>query len=181
MYSIEVAPDGVLLLRLIPEKELPLAEFIFFRTRHKNGLHRHGIQARIIHYRREGHRCGREVLHLLKMKIESFGFERQLSHVLHGASGMRGDEIGYDLLVESRLSIDTMEGLAESFKQTEWRFSHDLEHMRFGMLRCHFESAGHVVKNHLASVFRRHQIVADAASNKGFLDLRQAVHSMVDL
>ena len=89
MYSIEVAPDGVLLLRLIPEKELPLAEFIFFRTRHKNRLHRHGIQARIIHYRRERHGCGREVLHLLEVEIELLGFERQLGHVLHGASGMR--------------------------------------------------------------------------------------------
>ena len=53
------------------------------------------------------------------MEIESFGDDRQLSHILLMTAGMRTDEVRDDLLVESFLLIDAIEDALELIEQVE--------------------------------------------------------------
>ena len=71
---LEFADDGGPLLGAIPEEEHTLAEFLARTLGRGNRLERVGVHARVPGFRTDGHRCGREVLHLFQLEIQLFGF-----------------------------------------------------------------------------------------------------------
>ena len=76
-------------------------------------LERIGIVAGVPRLGGDSHWGGCEVLHLLQMEIEFLRNLSQLRHIALGASGMTGDEVGDELLVEMFLLIDAVEDTLE--------------------------------------------------------------------
>lgn len=89
---------------------------------------------------RHCHRCGREVLHLFQFEVQFARFGSQFCHVLLRTTGVRRNEIGNDLLVESRFAVDAVENAFKLMEQLEGGLSHVVEHMVARMFRSHFES-----------------------------------------
>ena len=67
-----------------------------------DGLQGEGVQAGVVHGRGDGHGRGGEVLHLLRVHVIVPQVLGQLDHILDGAAGMAGHEIGQKVLLLSR-------------------------------------------------------------------------------
>ena len=70
-----------------------------FAFRDVHFLARIWVITKIIHRRGVGHGRGREILHLVGHQPVLVGDVAEFAHLLDGASGMGGDEIGNQLLV----------------------------------------------------------------------------------
>ena len=83
-----------------------------------------GIVSQIVHGRGKGHRRGREVLHLVRDQTMLLRELAQPRHLLDGATWMRGDEVGDELLVLATLLVLTVELLQEDEELVEARLAH---------------------------------------------------------
>src|SRR4029077_17503890 len=73
-----------------------------------------GIPARVIHGGGGGHRAWQEGLHLVGAKPVLLQPQRQLLHVLLGGAGVRGDEVGDQILLLAGLLRVAVEQLLET-------------------------------------------------------------------
>ena len=105
-------------------------------------------------------------------------FLREEGHIALGAARVGGDEVRYELLVESCLAVDTQELFAKTEVVRPVGFAHDFEHGIGAVLGCHFESSGDMSRDELARVLFAHEVIADTRSDEGVLDERQFVHRL---
>ena len=101
--------DATTLLRLVPEEVLALGQLVALCLGTLYGFERIGVVTRVPRLGRYRHRRGREVLHLFQLEVELFGLDSQLSHIRFRTTGMAGDEVGDNLLIEVLLTIDAVE------------------------------------------------------------------------
>ena len=96
---------------------------------------------------------------------------RQRLHLPLGASRMRGDEVGDQLIGQLLPAANAVEIRVELFEQGERRFAHQFQYVLLGVFGRHFEPARGVVFEHRLQIGRPvEQVVTDAAADKGFLD-----------
>ena len=125
MEATELADDGGALLGAIPEEEHTLAEFLVRTLGRGNRLERVGMHTRVPGFRADGHRSGREVLHLFQLEIQLLGFGCQFGHILLRTSRMRGDEVGNQLLPQPRLATDAVENALEVVEEFKRWLAHE--------------------------------------------------------
>lgn len=149
-----------------------LAAFLLLRAGHVDLLVRVGVLARVEHHRREGHRRGCEVLHLLEVEVQfAEHLLRECAHVLLRASGVRRDEVGDELVGQPLAVADTVEVGIQPLEEGERRLAHELQHPLFGMLGRHLQPPRGMVLQHGFEIGPFiEEVVADAAADKGLLD-----------
>ena len=135
----------------------------------------------------ERHGGGGEVLHLFEFEVEGFGFGCEFRHVFGAASGVGGDEVGDDLLVEVVAAVEVVELLFECFEEVEGGFAHESEDAVGDVFGGDFEASGGVAENDgfevgaVAGVgFRvaarvKAEVVAYAGADEAVLDAGDAV------
>ena len=101
----------------------------------------------------DGHGRGGEILHLLQLEIQGLGLDGQFGHVFFATTGVRGDEVGDDLLAQTCLAIDLVENGFEFVEQTEWWFAHDAKHCIRSMFGRYFQATTDVACDEFAGVF----------------------------
>ena len=123
--------------------------------------------------------------------MEPFGLNGQFGHVAIAATGMAGDEIGDELLLQSMLLIDLVENPFELLEQFEGGLAHHLQHVVLRMFRCDFQAAGNVSGNQLLRIglsclfqvriliLVQQQVVTDPAADERTLDTGQLIHGFV--
>lgn len=100
-----------------------------------------------------GHWCGREVLHLLELEIEVFGYHCQFCHVLSSASGVGTDEVRDELLAQFVATVYVIEDALEVMKQLEGRFAHEVKHTVGCVFGGNFEAAADMACYEFFGVF----------------------------
>ncbi len=167
--ALAVVPLAVTLRR--GEEVAFLPAFLLLRARHVDLFAGVGILARAEHHRREGHGRGGEVLHLFEREVElAQHLLRQGAHLLLGASGVRRDEVGNQLVGQPLAVADAVEVGVQPFEKREGRLAHQVQHPLLGVLGGYLEAARGVVHEHRAQVVAViEQVVADAAADEGFL------------
>lgn len=101
------------------EKTAFLCVFFVFAFGRKNFFARVRIVAQEKHCGGVRHRSGREVLHLFNVKVLVFSCFMQCFHIVEGAGGMCGDEVGHELQMLTQLAVELLKALverAEGFK-----------------------------------------------------------------
>lgn len=73
-----------------------------------------------------GERCWCEVLHLVGFQSHAPCFVREILHILHGASWVRGDEVGDYLLTQTSLAIHLVKDTLELVKERKRWLAHDV-------------------------------------------------------
>ena len=144
--------DATTLFGLIPEKILALGKLLLLALGALDRFEGIGVVARIPCLGGDGHGRGREVLNLFKLEVEMFGDDSQLGHIGLTASGMAGDEVGDDLLVEMLLAIDAVEDALELVELLERRFAHQRQHMVGSVLWSHLQASADVILDQFAGV-----------------------------
>ena len=110
-----------------PKEEIGvLLLFFLFTSSHIHGFHCIGVKPGVEHCRSQCHRRGGEVLHLLRAIVHLLAFLCQLLHIGIGATRVRRDEVWYDLLLESRFSVDLFEEVVELLILLPCGLTHDL-------------------------------------------------------
>ena len=127
------------------------------------------------------------------MEIQSFGDDRQLSHVGFLAAWMTADKIRYELLAHVLLAVDTVEDAFELLELLEGRLSHQIEHLVGSVFRRHLQSSAYMFADQLAGILPcclitllilavvQQKVVAHTAADETLLYLRQGIHSMVNI
>ena len=151
--AAEALFDVAALLGLVPEEVLSLGELVARTLGGEYGLEGVGVITRVPGLGGDGHRRGGEVLHLFEVEVEALGDDGELGHVLLLASGMGGDEVGDDLLMEPFFAVDAVEESLELVELLEGGFAHEVEHTVAGVLRCHFQASADVTGDEFAGVF----------------------------
>ena len=185
--------DSAALLGLVPEEVLPLGELLALVLGREDGLQRVGVVARVPGLGGDGHRRRRKVLHLLQMEVELPGDDGELGHVGLLTAGVRGDEVGDDLLPQVLLGVDAVEDALEVVELLERRFAHQPQHAVAGVLGRHLQPSADVMADQLAGVLLcgavgglvlaavQQQVVAYAAADEALLDAGQGVDGAVDV
>lgn len=93
----------------MPKEKAALKRFLLVCACRTDLLERVRMIARVIDLCGDGHRGGRKVLDLFELEAESFGFSGKVGHILKPASGVAGDEIGDELLVDLFALADSVE------------------------------------------------------------------------
>ena len=150
--AAEALFDVASLLRLVPEEVLALGEFVFRTFGGEYGLEGVRVVARVPGLCGDSHRRGGEVLHLFEVEVEALGDDGELGHVLLLASGMGGDEVGDDLLMEPFFAVDAVEESLELVELLEGGLAHKVEHAVAGVLRCHLQASADVAGDEFAGV-----------------------------
>lgn len=152
-----------------------------------------GVVAGVEDFSAEGHGGRGEVLDLLEVHVEAAGDVGQAGHVFLAATGVGGDKVRDELLVEAVFFVDLIEDFAEFIEEGEVGLAHQAKYVRLSVFRGHFESPGDMAGNELLAVlaidgvsFRRAgwghgEVIAHAGTNESFLDGGHAVHGLVDL
>ena len=140
-------------LRLIPEEILPLGEFFFLTFRRKDRFERIGVVAGVPSLGGYGHRGWRKVLYLFEVEVEALGDDGELCHVLLLTTGVGGDEVGDNLLVQVLFAVDTVEDAFEGIELLERGLSHEVEHTVGGVLWGHLQTARDMTGNKFTGVF----------------------------
>ena len=135
--AAEALFDVTALFGLVPEEVLSLSELVARTLGGEDGFEGVGVVARVPGLGGDGHRRGREILHLFEVEVETLGDDGELGHVLLQTSGMGGDEVGDDLLMEPFFAVDAVEESLELVELLEGGFAHEVEHTVAGVLRCH--------------------------------------------
>ena len=146
-----------------------LPPFLLLRTGDVDFFMCIGVLPGVEHHRREGHRRGREVLHLLQIEMQ---FSQHLSgqrlHVPLGASRVRGDEVRDQLIGQMFLTANAMEVGGQPLEERERRFAHQAQHVILGVFGRHFKPSRGMVLQHSLQIGRAvEQVVADAAADEG--------------
>ena len=152
MGFVEGLADGGLQFALVEEEHLVLLFFFVRVSSHIDRLHSVGVDAGVVHLGGECHGCGREILYLLETIAHAFHFDRQIGHVAQPASGVRTDEIGYQLVAEPRLAAYLVEALLCVDKEVERGLAHLSQDGVGGMLGGDLEASRCVVKHDLAKI-----------------------------
>lgn len=113
------------LLGFIPEEELPLRQLLTWCLGREDLFKCVGVVTRIPRLGADGHRRGREVLHLLKVKVQVFGDDCELGHVLFLTARMTTYKVRYDLLFQSLLLIDAVEDALELIELLKRWLAHE--------------------------------------------------------
>ena len=152
-----------------------------------------GVVACVPGLGRDGHRRRREVLHLFEMEIQFLGDFSQLLHVGFGASGMAGDEVGDELLVEVLLLIDAVEDALEVVELLERGLAHTQQHTVAGVFGGYLQSATDMMRDEFAGILHggviggfvlavmQDEVVAHTTADKAFLDTRQRIDGAIDV
>lgn len=156
-------------------------------------LERIGVVAGVPRLGGNGHWGGSEVLHLLQMEIELLRNLSQLGHIALGASGMTGDEVGDELLVEMLLLIDAIEDALEVVEQLERGLAHQSQHAVAGVFRSHLQSTTYMAGDEFAGIIHsspiggfvltvmQDEVVAHTAADETLLDTGQRIDSTIDV
>ena len=180
-------------LVFIPKEVLSLRLLLFRGLSTEDGFQGVWVITRIPRLGTYGHRRGREVLHLFELVPHTACEVGQLRHVALVATGMRGDEVRDELLVEVLLLVYAVEDAFELFEELERRFSHKHQHIVRRMLRGYLQTTAHVLCYQFASVLARsgiyllvlalmeQQVVADTGTDEALLYLGQSIDSVVDV
>ena len=80
--ATETLFDVAALLGLVPEEVLSLGELVARTLGGEDGFEGVGIVARVPGLCGDGHRRGREVLHLFEVEVETLGDDGELRHIL---------------------------------------------------------------------------------------------------
>ena len=181
------------ILALIPEEIGTLAKLFFRRMGTEARLKSIGMIARIVDLGRNSHRSRREVLHLFELEVERLGLSSQFCHLNLGAARVARNEIRYDLLLQSVLSVYLVEHRLELMELLERRLAHDLEHLVGRMFRRNLQTTRHMVAYQLLGIAHvgllefailslvQNEVIAHATAYERFLDLGQSIDSLVDL
>ena len=145
--------DATTLFGLIPEEILALGQLVALTLGTLHWFQRIRVIARIPGLCRDGHGGRCEVLHLLQLEVELFGLDSQLSHIRFRTTGMAGDEVGDNLLIEVLLTIDAVEDALEVVELLERRLTHQVKHAFAGMFRSYLQSSADVTRNQFAGIF----------------------------
>lgn len=111
-------------LWLIPEEKHSLCKFLMLRLCRKNRLESIWIQSGVPCLGAYGHRRWREVLHLLKLKVQTLGYYGQFGHVFFSASGVAAYKIGDYLLTQIFACVYLVKDFLKLFKLAERWFPH---------------------------------------------------------
>ena len=103
--AAEGADDVGLVFGVVPEEVFALGLFLLGAGGGIDFLAGVGVDAGVVDFGGESHGCRGEVLHLLKVKIEGFGLGRQFGHIHFVTSGMRGYEVGDELLAQAAAAV----------------------------------------------------------------------------
>ena len=138
-----------------------------------HALQGEGVKAGVVHGRGDGHGRGCEVLHLLRVHVIVTQVLGQLDHVLDGAAGMAGHEIGQKVLLLSRRPADCGKALPEGVQHLAGRLMHTLRHRPGDVLGSDLEVAGDVMAAQLLQIGRtvgHDQVMPDARADEDLLD-----------
>ena len=178
---------------LVPEEILALSQFLLLRMGCVNRLQSIGVVTRVEHLRRDGHRGGGKVLHLLKTIAHLTRNLCQLSHVSLRTTRVTGNEVGDNLLVEAFFAIDSVKLALEVEELLEGGLAHEHQDVVGSVLRSHFQTSADVAGDEFASVLTgslvdgivlavmQQKVVAHTAADETLLDARQRVDSVIDI
>ena len=141
----------------------------------------------IVYFRCDGHGRWGEILHLLKMEVQFFGYGGKLSHILFPACWMRRYEVGDKLLPQALFGVDLVENSLEFTELLELPVFSCIAALRRKCVRSDFQPAAHMVCDqcpqnipgwlHQVGVVACHcEVIAHSAPDKRFLDHRHSVH-----
>ena len=151
--AAEALFDVAALLGLVPEEVLSLGELVARTLGGEYGLEGVGVVARVPGLGGDGHRRGGEVLHLFEVEVETLGDDGEFRHILLLTTGVGGDEVGDDLLMESFFAVDAVEEALELVELLEGGFAHQVEHTVAGVLRRHLQASADVMADEFTGVF----------------------------
>lgn len=189
--AFQLALYCVPLLWFVPEEEHALLQFLSRGVSTEYRFKRIRVEACIESRCADGHWSWREILYLLEMEIQILGDDSQLGHVFFMASWVTADEVGDELLVEMSLFVDLVKQLFEIIEKFERWLAHEFQHSVGCILRCHLQSAAHMLGDQLARILHgslvgflvlalmEDKIVAYATSNEAFLYSRQCIDSVI--
>ena len=138
-HPTQLADDFSAFFGLIPEEEHVLSQFLFRGVSREHGFECIRVIAAVPCFCADGHGSGRKVLYLLQVEIHVACQYSQFCHVLWRAPRVRTDEIGNELLIETRFTVDVVEDALEVVELLERWFAHQVEHVVAGMFRCNFQ------------------------------------------
>lgn len=192
MQAPQGSLDAMTVGAVVPEEVLPLGELLLGARGGEEMFACVRVDSGVVDFGSYSHGRRSKVLHLLKMEVEIAGLNGQLSHIEFRASGMRGNEVWYELLAKIMTGVDTVEHLLEAIEKIERRFAHHIEHSIFRMLGSHLKTTADMAGDKLLVVAavdgiflriagRMHRkVIAHAAAYKGFLHLREGIDGVVN-
>ena len=86
--AVQRLDNAVSVIAVVPEKVLPLGEFLFSCRGAVNFLAGVRVNAGIVYFGSKSHRGRSEIQYLLKVHVQLFGAYGYLSHVGFGADGV---------------------------------------------------------------------------------------------
>lgn len=113
------------LFGFIPEEELSLSQLFAWCLGREDRFESIGVVTRIPRLGADGHRRGRKVLHLFKVKVQIFGDDSKLCHVFFLTARMAANKIRYDLLFQPLLFVDTVEDALELIELLKRWLAHE--------------------------------------------------------
>ena len=119
--------DSLTISAVVPEKILSLGEFFFRRYSTEYTFAGVRMITGVVYLSSYRHGCWRKILHLFEMHIKIACLGGQFSHIYLSTSGMRGYEIGYQLLPQTTRAVYAFENLSEFIELTERRLTHDTQ------------------------------------------------------
>ena len=151
-HRAQLLYDALLFFGFVPKEEHVLLFLFGRRDGRENLFECVGVNATDPGFGAYGHGSRREVLHLLKLKVEIFGLCSKIGHVFGFAAGVRGDEVGDELLAQSGFSVDAVEKFFELIEEIERGFAHEVEHTIACVFGSHFQSSRNVMEDELTGV-----------------------------
>src|ERR1700730_13373461 len=142
----------------------------------------HWIFAGVIHRGRGRHGRRQEGLHLVCAEAVFLQPEGELEHVFVGRAGMRGNEVGNQVLLFAGFLGVLVEQLLEAMIRAD-AWLHHLRQRSFGQrLRLYLEIPAHVMVGKLFDVLGRRdgEVVTSPGCNEHFLDARQPAGASVE-
>lgn len=185
--------DTLSLLGFIPEEELPLRQLLAWCLGGEDRFKRVRVVSRIPRLGADGHRRGREVLHLLEVEVQVFGDDSELGHILFLATRMTANKIRYDLLFQALFLVDAVEDALELIELLKRRLAHESEHSVGSVLGCHLQATADMVGDELAGIqsggrvgllvltLIEQEVVTHTTADEALLHARQRVDGMIDV
>lgn len=97
-YLSQLPFNALSFLGLVPKEKLSLGKFFVWCFGTVNGFQRIRVVSRVPCFCADSHGSRGEILHLFKLKIQFFGDDGEVCHILCLTTGMTANEIGDELL-----------------------------------------------------------------------------------
>ena len=154
---------------LTTEEVALLLALILLRASNIYLFSRIGVDTRIEHHRREGHRRRGKGLHLLKGEVEvAQDLLGQGPHIALRTAWVRRDEVGDELVVETLPATNLLETAVHLLEERKRGLAHKAQHAILGMLRGYLQTTRGMVLDHGVEVVRLvEEVVADATADEG--------------